>query len=133
MSSVFAFPRRLSGPSQHGRHRTRDGTPRLPDGSRRRGLRRRRTGQGSPASSRAGCPFTMGPQGRLRDARPSRAISLLDIYEAIEGPMGGPFLLFSGSCPFGFDRCSSETSGRGRTDLPRLLVPDLDRLTREGA
>lgn len=78
---------------------------------------------------------TRGPKGGFEAARPLEAISLLEIYEAIEGPMEVRSCLFAcGSCPFGFDRClfGNLLDETNRTFRDYLAATTLDRLTREG-
>ena len=78
---------------------------------------------------------TRGPKGGFEVARPLETISLLDVYEAIEGPLEvDPCLLSRRSCPFRFNKClfGNLIGETNRTFRDHLSATTLDQLTREG-
>ncbi|MBL3593421.1 MAG: Rrf2 family transcriptional regulator [Synergistaceae bacterium] len=74
---------------------------------------------------------TRGPRGGFEPARPIGEITLLEVYEAIEGPLDDRACLLPGKgCPFRFSRCLfgdliAETNKRFRDYLSQTTIQSL--------
>jgi DNA-binding IscR family transcriptional regulator len=70
-----------------------------------------------------------GPNGGYRLARPSKEITLLDVVEAVEGPLRGGVLVTPGDGARGLDRrlegVFEQATDAVRKQLQRVRIADL--------